>query len=350
MNDQPQHRGIKVSLAEERDTKPWDDYVGSHPDSFFCQTTAWREVVESAYGHRPFYLMAWAGTTLRGVSPLFLMESRIFGPVLASGPFASAGAVCATDDAATIALVGRAIEIAREQRVGYLELKSVRETPCPGLVRYTDYLNYELALDSLDARWRKETSAAHRLVRQAERFGLTSDEGHHYLPEFYDIMAANMRRLGTPVHSRLFYEWVLECFEDRATLFIVRQGTRVIGGALVLRHRDRSSVLHTGSLPEFLRFRPNNLLYREIIQRTAGSGATILEMGRSIAGSGTAQFKESWGAVGHPLCYEYFLNRRKTLPQINQANPHFAAARWIWQRMPLPLTKWLGPALIRSIP
>lgn len=341
---------MKVRLAEESDSMAWDYYVDAQPDSFFCLTTAWRQVLESAYGHYPFYLMAWEGTALKGVLPLFLIESRLFGRVLASGPFASVGAVCADDDAASTALVERAIELAREQSVDYLELKSVRATPCPGLVRYTDYLNYELRLDSLDARWRKETSAAHRLVRQAERFGLTSEQGHHCLTDFYGIMAANMRRLGTPVHSRLFYENVLACFGDRASIILVRQGANAISGALLLRHRDQVSVLHTGSLPEFLRFRPNNLLYWEIIQGGIASGAATLDMGRSLAGSGTAQFKESWGAVGRPICYEYFLNRRKTLPQINQANPRFAAAQWVWQRMPLPLTKWLGPKLIRNIP
>ena len=350
MIDQPLRSDIKVSLAEDRDTKTWDDYLTARSDSFFCQTTAWREVVTSTYGHQPFYLMALEGTNLRGVLPIFLMKSRLFGRVLASSPFASAGGVCADGDDAEEALIDRAIMIAREQQVASLELKNVHESPCKGLARYNEYLNYELALDSLDAGWQKKTSAAHRMVRQAERFGLTTDEGHHFLPEFYEIMAANMRRLGTPMHSRFFYEKVLECFADRASIFLVRQATNAIAGALVIRHAGRSSVLHAGSLPQFLRLRPNNRLYWQIIQRSVASQAATLDMGRSLAGSGTAQFKESWGAVGRPLCYEYFLNRRKTLPHINQGNPRFAAARWIWQRMPLQMTKWLGPTLIRSIP
>jgi FemAB-related protein (PEP-CTERM system-associated) len=351
VNNQPQHRGIKVSLAEERDTKKWDDYVGAHPDSFFCLTTAWREVVESVYGHRPYYLMAWEETILRGVLPLFLIQSRIFGRMLASSPFASAGAVCANDDEATAALVERAIEIATEQRVGYLELKSVRCTPCQSLVPSADHLNYSLRLDTLDTLWRsrldKDTRAA---IRQAERFGLTAEQGDSCLNEFYDIMATNMRRLGTPMHSRRFYDHILASFGKRASIILVRQGPKAIAGALLLRHRDQVSVLHTGSLSEFLRFRPNNLLYWEIIKQAVGAGAAMLDIGRSLPGSGIAKFKESLGAVGHPLCYEYFLNRRKALPQINQANPRFAAARWIWQRMPMPLTKWLGPVLISSIP
>jgi serine/alanine adding enzyme len=350
MIDKLQRSGIRVSLAEKRDAEIWDDYLAARSDSFFCQTTAWREVVESAYGHRPFYVMAWEGANLRGVLPLFLMESRLFGRVLASSPFASAGGICAESDAAEESLVERAITIAREQQVASLELKNVHESPCKGLARYNEYLNYELALDSLNPAWQKKTSAAHRMVRQAERFGLSTDEGHHLLPEFYEIMAANMRRLGTPMHSRLFYEKVLKSFANRASIFLVRQTKKAIAGALVLRHAGRNSVLHAGSLPEFLRLRPNNRLYWQIIQRSVASHAATLDMGRSLAGSGTAQFKESWGAVGQPLHYEYFLNGRKTLPQINQVNPRFAAARWMWRRLPLPLTKWLGPALIRSIP
>lgn len=351
MNEHPQPCSLKVSFAGERDSKCWDEYVDAHPNSFFCQTTAWRKVVESVYGHRSYYLMAWDGATLRGVLPLFLIQSRLFGRILASSPFASAGAVCANDDEAAATLVKRAIEIAREQRVGYLELKSVRRTPCQDLVPYAEYLNYGLQLDALDTLWRsrldKDTRAA---IRQAERFGLTSSEENDCLSEFYEIMATNMRRLGTPMHSRLFYDQILASFGKRARIILVRQGTKAIAGALLLGHRDQVSVLHTGSLSEFLRFRPNNLLYWEIIKHAVATGAAVLDIGRSLPGSGNAKFKESWGAVGQPLCYEYFLNGRKTLPQINQANPRFAAARWIWQRMPMPLTKWLGPALIRSIP
>jgi FemAB-related protein (PEP-CTERM system-associated) len=351
VNDQTQRHGIKVSLAEERDKKLWDDYVGAHPDSFFSLTTAWREVVESVYGHRPYYLMAWKGVTLQGVLPLFLIQSRLFGRILASSPFASAGAICADDDEATGALVDRAIEIARDQRVGYLELKSIRSTTCQGLVRYTEYVNYGLRLDTLDTLWKssldKDTRAA---IRQAERFGLITEQGDDCLKEFYDIMATNMRRLGTPMHSQRFYDHILTSFGKRASIILVRQGPKAIAGALLLRHRDQVSVLHTGSLSEFLRYRPNNLLYWEIIKQAVGAGAAVLDIGRSLPGSGIAKFKKSLGAVGQPLCYEYFLNHRKTLPQINQANPRFAAAQWIWQRMPMPLTKWLGPVLISSIP
>lgn len=351
MNEKPKNLDITVSLAEQRDTKLWDEFVGAHPDSFFCQTTAWRDVVQPVYGHRPYYLMAWEGGTLQGVLPIFLIQSRLFGRTLASSPFASAGAVCANNEDATKALVNRAVEIARKQRVGYLELKSIRTTPLEGLARDTEYVNYGLRLDTLDALWKssldKDTRAA---IRQAERFGLTAEQGDSCLKEFYEIMATNMRRLGTPMHSRRFYDQILSSFGKRASIILVRQGPKAIAGALLLGHRDQVSVLHTGSLSEYLRYRPNNLLYWEIIKHAVGAGATVLDIGRSLPGTGIAKFKRSLGAVGQPLCYEYFLNRRKAPPQINQANPQFAAARWIWQHMPMPLTKWLGPSLISSIP
>lgn len=351
MSEKLQHLDIKVSLAEQRDTKLWDDFVGEHPDSFFCQTTAWREVVQSVYGHRPYYLMAWEGGSLQGVLPMFLIRSRLFGRTLASSPFASAGAVCANHEDAIKALVNRSVEIAREQRVGYLELKSIRPTPLEGFTHDTGYVNYGLQLDTLDTLWKssldKDTRAA---IRQAERFGLTTEQGGSCLSEFYEIMATNMRRLGTPMHSRSFYNQILASFGKRATIILVRHGPKAIAGALLLSHRDQVSVLHTGSLSEFLRYRPNNLLYWEIIKNAVGTGAAVLDIGRSLPGTGIAKFKKSLGAVGQPLCYEYFLNLRKTLPQINQANPQFAVARWIWQHMPMPITKWLGPALISSIP
>jgi FemAB-related protein (PEP-CTERM system-associated) len=342
---------MKVCPAQESDSKPWDDYIAAHPDGFFCQTTSWRQVVKSVYGHSSFYLIAQDGSTLRGVLPLILIESRLFGRAFASSPFASAGAVCASDDAAATALVQSAIELSREHRVDYLELKSLRPTPCDGFVRYTGYSDYQLRLDALDTLWRASLDkGARAAVRQAERLGLTSEHGHHCLPDFYQVMAVSMRRLGTPMHSRLFYEKTLELFGEQANFVLIRHGSQAIAGALLIRHGNLMSVLHTGSLSKFLRLRPNNLLYWEIIKQSVASGAAVLEMGRSLPDSGIANFKQSFGAVGRPLCYEYFLAGRKTLPQINQANPRFALGRWAWQRMHMPVTKWLGPKLISSIP
>ena len=80
------------------------------------------------------------------------------------------------------------------------------------------------------------------------------------------------------------------------------------------------------------------------------SGATRFDFGRSLTGSGTADFKESWGAEAKPLYYEYFLNQGTTIPRVHQGNPRYQLARLVWRQIPLRLTKRIGPNLIKYIP
>jgi hypothetical protein len=62
-------------------------------------------VVEKTYKHKPIYLMAKEEGAIKGVLPLFLMRSMIFGKKLVSVPFTPYGGVCADNETAENALV-----------------------------------------------------------------------------------------------------------------------------------------------------------------------------------------------------------------------------------------------------
>jgi hypothetical protein len=68
----------------------------------------WRNVVEKTYKHKPIYLIAKEEREVKGVLPLFLMRSLVFGNKLVSVPFALYGGVCADNETAERALVGEA--------------------------------------------------------------------------------------------------------------------------------------------------------------------------------------------------------------------------------------------------
>jgi hypothetical protein len=51
-----------------------------------------------------------------------------------------------------------------------------------------------------------------------------------------------------------------------------------------------------------------------------------------------------------PLDYQVFLVKRKTVPNFSPVNPKFEMAIRAWKRLPLPLTKWIGPRVVRWIP
>ena len=342
---------IEIRFADPCCLREWDDYVSTHPEGCLFLTSAWRNIVSSTYGHQPFYLMAIRGSRICGVLPLFLMTSRLFGSVLATTPYASSGAICADGEEEAGALVEMAIQLARECRVGYLELKSPRITVCGELQRHADYVNYRLPLDQPKIMWvTRVKKSTRRAVRIAERSGLATERGSHLLNCFYHVMVVNMRRLGTPIHSKSFYQNILSNFGPRANIIAIKYQDIPIAGCLYLRDREDVVALYGGSIPEYLHLRPNNLMDWEIIKDAYVSGARAVDFGRSLSGSGQAAYKESWGAEAKPLYYEYFLNRQRTIPRIHHGNPRYQLARSVWRHIPLGLTKLLGPHLIKSIP
>ena len=86
---------LEVYELEREDEKAWDAYVYNSNSSTFYHQIGWRNVVEKTYKHKPIYLIAKENGEIRGVLPLFLMRSLIFGKKLVSVPFAPYGGVCA---------------------------------------------------------------------------------------------------------------------------------------------------------------------------------------------------------------------------------------------------------------
>ena len=72
-------------------------------------------------------------------------------------------------------------------------------------------------------------------------------------------------------------------------------------------------------------------------------------MGRSEADSSSLEFKSNWGTDIVALDYNYFLVKLKDVPYLDPRNPKYRIAIAAWQRMPLCLTKALGPHLISGL-
>src|SRR5206468_10976630 len=86
-----------ISVTEARtydEGIAWDRYVLNHAMASGYQLMGWRRVMERAFGHRTFYLMARDEQEQgRGVLPLVSVSSRLFGRFLVSMPFVNYGGI-----------------------------------------------------------------------------------------------------------------------------------------------------------------------------------------------------------------------------------------------------------------
>jgi len=78
------------------------------------------------------------------------------------------------------------------------------------------------------------------------------------------------------------------------------------------------------------------------------SGYRVFDFGESHEGSGGYDFKCLWGFEPEPIAYQYVLVRDREPPAREPSRPNPLVE--LWKSLPLTVTKWLGPPLIRWLP
>jgi hypothetical protein len=86
-----------------------------------------------------------------------------------------------------------------------------------------------------------------------------------------------------------------------------------------------------------------------VIERYGSKGFKVLDLGRSLIGSGNETFKMKWKPRKQLLAYWYALIKGQVLPELNQKNPKFQIAIWVWKRLPAFVVRMFGPFLIKGV-
>ena len=341
---------VSVRLAAEADARDWDDFVAAQPGGRGCHEWPWRRVFERALKQKPVYLIARTGGTVEGVLPLVLIDGWIAGRALISLPFLNYGGVLASSVAARDALLASASQLAESRRCQYVELRHVdREFPDQPCRQHK--VSMILPLQQPEAMWESLDRKVRNQIRKARKSELVSEcGGAELLDDFYDVFSRNMRDLGTPVYSRALFAEILAAFPHRASLHIVRLGSRAIAAGISFITRSTLEVPSASSLREHNPLCPNHLLYWSIIEHAIAQGCDTLDFGRSTPGQGPHKFKEQWGAKPLPLTWEYQLVGAAAVPNTGPSNPKFKYAIELWKHCPLWLANTLGPHITRAVP
>jgi FemAB-related protein (PEP-CTERM system-associated) len=312
----------------------------------------WLMVLREAMGHKSYLLEVKEHGGLVGVLPLALVDSFLFGRFLVSLPYVNWAGVIANTEAIATALVERAVQLADELDVNYLELRHERQHKHPALgVRYTSKANMRLPLPSSAVElWEQLRSVVRTQVRKSEKQGFFVEWGGvHLLDGFYRVFTQNMRDLGTPVYSRRLFERILAIFPDEAELCVVRDGSRPIAGSLAIHGRGFTEVPSASCLREYRSSAVNSLMYWRLIQRAIERQQQVFDFGRSTIGSGTYAFKRKWGAEPEPSLWQYYV-RKGSQTDMRPECGKYDRLIAIWRRLPVSLTRVAGPWIVRGIP
>jgi len=329
----------------------WDAYVRRAPLGTAFHLTAWKRVVERTFRHRAASLLARRGDRIVGVLPLFHLSSWLFGRSLVSSPYAIRGGILADDAAAAKALLDEARSLGEQLEVDYLELRS-EQAVSDELHTKELYVTFraDLSLDEdelLKQMKRKRRQMMNFVAKQGFE---TRVSGVEDLAEFYHLFCVTMRYHGTPVYPLRFFQEIFRQYEGQVNLFSVRREGRTLFMLLNLMYEDVVLPFYLGSVPTERVRGGEECLYWSVIRWAKEAGYRTFDFGRSKLGTGPYEFKKRWGMAEIPLGYQYHLVRAQEMPNVSPANPRYRLLINAWRRLPLPLTRLIGPRIIRNIP
>ena len=386
---------------QENHRLDWDRFATDHGHGCPYQLSAWTEVIARSYSHHTDYLIATVArgetnvkvtrindeadrtgpdstgdNTVLGILPLVHIEHWLFGNSLVSMPFCDAGGVLARDALVERMLVERGLQIADALHVPVLELRQYEPLACmddhdfsdeasphgqrevravPGWRVSTtaagDKVRMLLALpESSDALMQSFKAKLRSQIRKPIKDGLTVKVGGvDLLEDFYDVFAANMRDLGSPVHSKRFILQILLGFPGKANIFVVYGKSVPMACSLTLGFNGMLSNPWASSLRQHSQFAPNMLLYWAMLEYACRQGYRTFDFGRSTVDEGTYRFKEQWGAKPAPLYWYKFSRDNRSSNEMTSASRWMNRAMECWKRLPVPVTRVLGPKIRQYI-
>ena len=298
------------------------------------------------------YLLAMENQAIAGVLPLVRLKSLLFGNYMVSMPFFNYGGFCADRPDIRAGLLHEAVRIADAEGSSHVELRETDRLDL-GLPVKTSKVSMRLELPArAELLWKSFSAKLRSQIRRPEKEGMTVRVGRaDELESFYRVFSINMRDLGTPVYAKQFFANILDEFPESTWIHTVyaKSGEPVAAGFLV-GFKDMLEIPWASSLRSYNQHSPNMLLYWSVLSFACEKGYRVFDFGRSTPGEGTFRFKEQWGAHPTQLHWHYWLRGGVKMPELNPKNAKYRTAIQLWRKLPLGITKVLGPAIVKNLP
>ena len=352
---------MQIRLASDTDETRWNDYISRHPHVSPYHHYAWKKSIENAYGHECFYLFAEdSNNRIAGILPTASITPPLGKGKLYALPFCDTASCLADDKPTQEALISKATSIARQQRIPSFEHRTCandydsesngKAQPADRKVRMLLDLpeSSDILLGSFKAKLRSQ-------IKKAVKNGLTADLGRsdQHLDDFYDVFTCNMKDLGSPTHSKRWFQEIRDNYMEDMIISVVRHEGTAVGAGIVLFKGPVASIPWASTKRKYNRLAPNMLLYWSLLEYTTDHNYKIFDFGRSTYGEGTYNFKKQWGAKPLSLKWETYDTLDDHLIQnISSASGDNRLRRLLestWRKLPLALTVAVGSRIRKYI-
>jgi serine/alanine adding enzyme len=347
---------MNVRLFTKSDRVKWDDYVIKHSNSYHAHLIGWKEVFEKTYNLRSFYYLAEESNKICGILPIFLIKSILFGKQFISLPYLTYGGILANTKEIGELLIMNAMRKAHELKVDLIEIRTTEKFSA-NLVKDDNIqindskmsMRLELSATS-DDLFKVLNSKLRSQIKRPQKAGMVFKIGKYELiDDFYKVFSANMRDLGSPVHSKELFENIFIYLGNSVNIGIVYFRNMPVAVGLISLFKDLIEIPWASSIRKFNRFSSNMLLYWSFLEYGCKRQYQYFDFGRTSLGEGTHKFKKQWGAKPMILYWYKFNIKAKEIYTQPSDSTIMKVTSLIWKRMPLYLTNYFGPRIRKLI-
>lgn len=346
---------IRIEPFKIENSQDWDNYVKGHSGGSLYHLSFFRTVVEKTYNHRSFYFLAIdENSNVRGVLPLFYINSIVFGKELVSLPFCDYGGILADTDEIYLMLFDKALELYNRFRCKSIELRQMQEYCClkerdseKVSVRSSKVRMILRLPDTSEKLFSTFPAKLRSQIRKPQKDGCVSvNGGMELIEDFYEVFVHNMRDLGSPVHSKEIISNMLMGHGEKSRIFIVYHNKVPVACSFVGGFNDVLINPWASFKRTYQKMSPNMLLYWEMLNYAVINGYVYFDFGRSTPDEGTYKFKEQWGSQPQKLYWYKYGKNESALEADSGKKENFVK---LWRKIPLSITKILGPLVRRHI-
>jgi hypothetical protein len=316
----------KLMIIQDLSDERWLSFIRANSQSIFFHHPAWINLISTCYGYRPFIITICDenGEIVAGL-PVMEILSILKTKRWVSLPFTDFCNPLYRDKDCLNDLVDEMVIYFSEKHLSRIEVRW--ELPeNPAMHMYAQYAQYALHTLKLEADFERVASRFERThqqnVRQAEKNQIRIEWGNQLadVRKYYSLQLETRQRHGIPSQPWRYFRLISEQLIEKGfgSVLLAYHGDKYIAGLILLKWQETLSCKYAASREEYMKLRPNNLLFWTAIQWGCRNGFTLFDMGRTdLDNPGLRRFKKGWGADEMPL--NYFTISR-TPPQLISGN------------------------------
>ena len=342
----------EVNLAAPRAAETWRHTLHEKGEHNTCLTPDWIAIYRSAYGLETRCFVVPDGDTHALVLPLVRVRSLFSGDQWIALPYVNEAGLWWDQQRLSARDAAHVVEQVQTVLAAPVALRCAPDMTVGGIPAAADKAGFRMPLPTTgEALWQGFRPKLRAQIRRPAKAGYTAHTGGaDLLDAFYRVYNENMRDLGSPPHSRKFFEMAFAATGDAGRVIVVKTASgKAAAAAFLIRNGPRIEIPWAASRRAHKRDSPNMLLYERALACGIDMGCAVFDFGRSTAASPQDRFKRQWGAEKQALGWEAF-GADGAAWSADKPGRVARTVSALWAHLPLSVTRILGPHLIRRLP